>query len=71
MLDNSNGRKTRLSLINTGVVMKNTVWIKASLAIATGLVAMSAHAGDFPSGYSKCADQGGTCTVKNAPNMVA
>ena len=51
--------------------MKKQFWIKTMIATGAGLVALSAQAVDFPSGYSKCADQGGTCTVKNAPNTVA
>ena len=45
--------------------------MKTLLAAGFGLVAASSFAADYPSGYSKCADQGGTCTVKNAPNTVA
>ena len=45
--------------------------MKTMLALMLGLSAACGQAADFPGGYSKCADQGGTCTVKNAPNTVA
>ncbi len=44
---------------------------KSLLALSLGLCAAYGQAADFPSGYSKCADEGGTCAVKNAPNTVA
>lgn len=45
--------------------------VRIALAMLMSAATWLAHAADFPSGYSKCADQGGTCTIKNAPNTVA
>jgi len=51
--------------------MHKKFWLKAMVAVGGSLFALSAQAADYPSGYSKCANQGSTCTVKNAPNTVA
>jgi hypothetical protein len=51
--------------------MNKKFWLKTMVIAGAGLFAASVQAADYPAGYSKCADEGGTCTVKNAPNTVA
>ena len=44
-----------------------------AMAVAVGAVAPlgAAHAVDWPSGYSKCADEGGTCKVGDTARQVS
>ncbi|MFN3862575.1 MAG: polysaccharide lyase family 1 protein [Roseateles sp.] len=45
----------------------------AAMAVAIGVVAPlgSAQAADWPSGFSKCADEGGSCKVGTTPRQVS
>lgn len=46
-------------------------WRLASLAFVLGSSAYPALAADWPAGYSKCADEGGTCAVGASPRSVS
>jgi len=50
--------------------------LRSSKYIVASVVALlssagAAQAADWPSGYSKCADQGGTCKVGSSPRSVS